>query len=287
MNGLTPIRTVRLLASLIALLGMILLFMERVLSYLLKTAQVAVQMAAERYSNFTGRMALENFSEDRTLYAMVQEAQKMLPSAEAALVVILVVAIALIVVAALALALPNQFAHVLVSLKLLKWETGEEVPSGGANLPQYMNKVSIVVMAVIGAALVVGFVTKSCSESLAVAKIDSASQELAENALVYINAQKAYFAKKKAVGGPKALQLPDSSSSDHFEYTVTASRFFAVAKDAIGDCPAGSKWTVSSGTKGFFTQELTLYRAAPKDTNCVKILPGFKNLGRNMPKSRS
>ena len=80
--------------------------------------------------------------------------------------------------------------------------------------------------------------------------------------------------------GPKSLKMPDSLTTDYFTYRVTGSRFTATLNRDIKDCPAGSRWTVSASTKGFFSVDLVLYRAAPKDTNCTVIAPDFKNLGR-------
>lgn len=286
MNGFTPIRTIRLIATLVALLGMFCLFIERVLASVLQMAQGAVQMALDRYSNFTGRMALENFSEDRKLYTMVQEAQNTLPSADIALTILLVFAIVFIVIAVIGQAFPYQFGHVMVALKLLKWQEGES--SNGEGTPVFKVSKKIYAIIVVSFAIILfSFMgVRSCSESAAVARQESASLELTENALTYINAQKNYFSQKKSIGGPKALQLPDSTTTDNFTFKVTGSRFVAVSKIPFGNCPAGAKWSVNSGTKGFFTQELTLARIAPKDTNCVKLVPDFKNLGRNKPSNK-
>ena len=79
---------------------------------------------------------------------------------------------------------------------------------------------------------------------------------------------------------PKALQLPDSASTDYFDYKITATKFVATSKVQLENCPAGTKWSVFSNTKGLFDKELTLYRKPPQDTACVKLLPEFKNLGR-------
>jgi hypothetical protein len=106
------------------------------------------------------------------------------------------------------------------------------------------------------------------------------SEDLTGQTLYYIQAQKSFFAKTNKVGGPKSLQMPDSLKSDYFTYRVTGGKFTATLNKNVKDCPAGSRWSVSASTKGFFTVELVLYRSAPKDTNCVFISPDFKNLGR-------
>jgi hypothetical protein len=76
------------------------------------------------------------------------------------------------------------------------------------------------------------------------------------------------------------LQLPDTSSSDYFEYKVTGARFTAISRVPIENCPAGTKWSVYSEAKGVFTKELALYRQPPKVPACISITPNYKNIGR-------
>ena len=130
-------------------------------------------------------------------------------------------------------------------------------------------------------AIVIGTViVRSCHEGVLQASVDSALEDLKQNTSAYIDAQKAYFGKNKVIGGPKALQLPDSASTDYFDYKITATKFVATSKVQLENCPAGTKWSVFSNTKGLFDKELTLYRKPPQDTACVKLLLEFKNLGR-------
>lgn len=303
MKAFTPVRTVRVISSVVALLGMFVLLIERVLSTVLVMAKDGVQMGLARYSNFTGRMALQNFPEDKKLHGLLKEVQGLLPTADTALTVLMVLAIVLLVVAVVGLALPRQFGHVLVALKLLKWADGHDsadgVDAAGDSATQdsgstaSSKKIAVKVPSVkllaagvgtILAIIVVFIGVRSCSGVVSSSNVEAAVQELDQQALAYIDAQKNYFAQKKTVGGPKALQLPDSMSTEYFTYKVTGSRFTAVSNVALGDCPAGTKWSVSSTSKGFFTQELSIFRNAPKDTNCVKLSPDFKNLGRNKQK---
>ena len=68
MKSLTPVSTARLVASLIAILGMFFFAAERVLAKVCVMAKDGVQMGLNRYSNsFTGRFAAENFSDDKKL----------------------------------------------------------------------------------------------------------------------------------------------------------------------------------------------------------------------------
>jgi hypothetical protein len=219
---------------------------------------------------------------------MLQDVQGLLPSAESALTVLLFIAIVLLAIAVVGLALPRFFVHILVTLKLLKWETdgteeeGEktsfrEIIENIGEIP--LKKLAIPVAAIV--VLVGGFAgIRSCQESAKLASVDSAVEDLEQHTLDYIKAQKAYFGRTKTVGGPKALQLPDTSSSDYFEYKVTGARFTAISRVPIENCPAGTKWSVYSEAKGVFTKELALYRQPPKVPACISITPNYKNIGR-------
>ena len=287
-NGLTPVRTARLIACVIALVGMVFLFIERALSAILVMAADAVKLGLARYNNFTGRFASQNFAEDKQLLGLLKEVQQILPSAETALTVFMAISILFLVVAILGLTFPKQFVHILVALKLLKWETGEAAPeeSGESlreviakvgNIP--LKKIALPCIVVLGGVIAV-FAVRSCHETVKAASVSDSIEEMQQKAVEYIEAQKAFYAKSKVVGNAAALQIPDSLSTSAFEYKVTGGRFTAVSKVPLENCPAGSKWSVSASTKGFFEKELVLYRSAPKDSACAKITPNFKNLGR-------
>ena len=287
-NGLTPVRTTRLIACVIALVGMVFLFIERALSAILVMAADAVKLGLARYNNFTGRFASQNFAEDKQLLGLLKEVQQILPSAETALTVFMAISILFLVVAILGLTFPKQFVHILVALKLLKWETGEAAPeeSGESlreviakvgNIP--LKKIALPCVVVLGGVIAV-FAVRSCHETVKAASVSDSIAEMQQKAIEYMEAQKAFYAKSKVVGNAAALQIPDSLSTSAFDYKVTGGRFTAVSKVPLENCPAGSKWSVSASTKGFFEKELVLYRSAPKDSACAKITPNFKNLGR-------
>ena len=288
MKGLTPVRTARLIASLFALMGMVFLLLERVLSAVLVMAADGVKLGLARYNNFTGRFASQNFAEDKKLLALLKEVQSIIPSAETALTVLMVVAIVLFVIAVVGLALPKQFVHVLVALKLLKWESDEAVAEEpGESLRDVLARVGNIPLKKIAVpfgvvlAIVIAFVAVStCHEKVKAASVSDSIEEMQQKALQYMDAQKAYFAKNKVVGNANALQMADSLSTGSFEYRISGGRFMATSKVPLENCPAGTKWSVSASTKGFFEKELVLYRSAPKDTSCAKFTPDFKNLGR-------
>lgn len=304
MKSLTPVRTARLIASLIAILGMFAFGVERLLTKVLAMANHAVQMGLNRYSNsFTGRFAASNFSDDKNLLVVLRQAKELLPTADKALLVLFIVSIVLFIVAAFGIAFPKQFCHILVSLKLLKWQDGVVVngvavtgsSDGGTQffkklrnlcgkVVSFVKKVPLKywVFAACSLAfvLILVFGVRGCSVGNVFGNTQDVTDDLTEQTLYYINAQKAYFAKNNAVGGPKALKMPDSLTTEYFTYRMTGSRFTATLNKDVKECPAGSRWMVSASTKGIFSVDLVMFRAAPKDTNCVFISPDFKNLGR-------
>ena len=312
MKSLTAVRTTRLIASLIAILGMFVFAVERGLTKVCIMAKSGVQMGLARYTNsFTGRFAAENFSDDKKLFETLQHVKHLLPTADNILLALFIVSIVLFIVAAFGLAFPKQFCRVLVAMKLLKWQDGilptavsfsgcmpgegmkvskkfknarRKVAAFCKKLIKTLKKVELKYWIFVGCSLlfvlVLVFGVRGCSTGSVFRGTQAVTDDLTEQAMFYINAQKSYFAKNSAVGGPKSLKMPDSLTTDYFTYRVTGSRFTATLNRDIKDCPAGSRWTVSASTKGFFSVDLVLYRAAPKDTNCTVIAPDFKNLGR-------
>ena len=275
---------------------------ERVLTKVCIIAKSGVQMGLARYTNsFTGRFAAENFSDDKKLLVLLRQAKNMLPMADDALLILFIVSIVLFVVAAFGLVFPKQFCRVLVAMRLLKYQDGgllkdvsilgsdgssktgkkfkEFFRNAIAAAKKVQTKYWLFAGGVLVFILVLVFGVRGCSTGV-VFGTQALTDDLTEQASFYISAQKSYFAKNKAVGGPKALQMPDSLSTDYFTYRVTASRFTATLNKDIKDCPAGSRWTVNASTKGFFTVDLILSRVAPKDTNCIFIAPDFKNIGK-------
>jgi hypothetical protein len=304
MKSLTPVRTARLIASLIAVFGMFVFAVERVLTKVCLMAKDGVQMGLNRYSNsFTGRFAAENFSDDKKLLDVLRQAKDLLPTADNALLVLFILSIVLFIIAAFGLAFPKQFCQMLVAMKLLKWQDGvvlqdmklsgtpSEGPRVSDKLKELCGKIAAAAKKVqpkywiffgcsLAFVLVLVFGVRGCSTPSVFGGSQAVSEDLTGQTLYYIQAQKSFFAKTNKVGGPKSLQMPDSLVSDYFTYRVTGGKFTATLNKKVKDCPAGSRWSVSASTKGIFTVELVLYRSAPKDSNCVFISPDFKNLGR-------
>ena len=322
-SAFTPVRTVRLISAFIAVFGMFMFGVERVLTMAYAVANDAVQTSAGVSNTFMVRFATENISAVQKLFNILKQTAEVLPIADKCLLALFILSVIFIVVAAFGLVFPMQFGHVLVALKLLKWQNktyalsdgtaagdsenaaenaSESESSNSVNVSEklkefggkvaatakkcfdVLKKVQVKYWIFIGCALafvlVLVFGVRGCSNVGIFGNTQSVTDDLTQQTLFYINAQKSFFAKNKAVGGPKSLQLPDSLTTDYFTYRVSGGRFAATLNKKVKECPAGSKWSVSAGTKGFFTVDLVLYRQAPKDSNCTFIAPDFKNIGR-------
>lgn len=286
--GLRPVGVGRTIAAVFAIMGMLMLFIQRVLAAVLVMANEAVALGLARYNNFTGRFASQNFAEDKKLLGLLKEVKDILPAAETALVVLLVLSIVLLAIALLGLALPKPFVHVLVALKILKWESGSLDGEGTQltprqvleNLGNVPLKKLVFPVGVICFIILMGIGVSTCHQVVVANSVEGHLEDMQQKALLYIEAQKAYFAKNKTVGSGAALQMTDSLSTEAFDIQVTATRFSAVSKIPLENCPVGSRWQVAASTKGVFSVELSLYRGTPKDSNCVKLTPEFKRLGK-------
>ena len=188
-RGLTSVRTVRVLSTLVALMGMVFLLMQRVLSAVLQMATDGLNLGLARYNTFTGRMALQNFPEDRQLFKLLKDVQSILPSAEMALTVFMVVAIVLLAVALVGLALPRPYVHVLVALKILKWKTGDADEVEDASLRDILEKIGDVPLkklaipfGIVIVIVVVSLVVYNCHDKIKAASVDGAIDELQQQA---------------------------------------------------------------------------------------------------------
>lgn len=281
--GLTAVRTGRLVAAFNGVLGMLFLMLNRVLGAVLEMASNAVSMGLARYNNFTGRFAADNFEEDKQLLKLLKEANELLPLGDTALSILMVLSIVFIAIAVIGLVMPKNFVHILVALRLLKWSKGGESRGSRKSaqpLSPMQRKIALGSVGGIVLLLVACFGISSCIEKAETVTKQNYVKEMQDHALTYINAQKEFYGRNQKVGGPKSLQLPDSMETEGFVYKVTGSRFIAESKVQIDSCAAGTKWQISSAIKGFFTQELQLYRQTPKDPKCATLTPDFKNLGR-------
>ncbi len=284
MNGFTPVRTVRTLFAVVALFGMFILFMERALGVVLVMARQMLDLAFARYGNFTGKFAAKNFAEDKKLLSMLQEMKDLLPMADTAMTILLVISVVLLVVALVGLALPRQMGHVLVAIKLLKWVPGGdgETESGKpfAFSRESLKKMGIVAGVILAIMLLV-FGIRGCMLVASAHTQEAALQELDKQVNMYMATQRAYFNNNKAIGGAKQLGLDTLVNGKYYTFTVGRGHIAAESKVDLDKCPAGSRWSVSAATGGFISKELKFYRIPPKNLDCQKFTPNFKRVGQD------
>ncbi|GEM_PF-892194 len=273
-------RVVRTFGVLFGILAGALFAVYRVLSVVGGMANELVGKAIARYSSFTGKMALENFPEDKALYAKVKGLQAtVLPALDVAQPIIITLAIILVVVALLCLILPRQIAQVLVAIKIWKGAVSVQPESvecacEKVSKPKFeFSFVHKMIAAVV--ALIVILVLLGISFANRGIPLESVSEELASNSENFVTELKATFQKTKGVG-----ITPEFEDSEIFDYAPKKGGFTATLKQDVDGCPAGSVWKISSEVKGLFSKSLSIYRKAPADTACAKILPNFKNIGK-------
>lgn len=270
-------RVVRSFGILFAVLAAALFAASKIVSTYAPMATGLVAKALARYSSTTGKLALENFAEDKALYAEVLKLKEtLLPLLSFADSLLPKLAVACVVLAVICLVVPRQLAQILVAFKLWKGRTVEEVftksaessPAPVKKLPTKIIVIAAVIVLALAAALT--FLKSSGGISR-----EEAAAELEQNSTEYVKAIKAGFNKAKKIVPPAA---PDSGI---FTYSVSkAGNYTAVLNSEVAGCPAGSAWKIQPKTEGFFTQTLKIARIAPKDTNCVKIFPEFKSVGK-------
>lgn len=295
MKGLSPVRTARVIAGIFAVFGGILLAISAVLLKflgLLPMAQGMIRNGLALYNNFSGRLAVSNIAGHKELLDQLKNIKQLLPdeafvgTAHGALVVLLVVSLILLVIAVVGLIKPTLMISLMLKVKLLKTidENGSgEEDKGFAELIEQLGNVQLKTLAIPGAivagifVLILGIygVTK-----LVATPPEKLVLDLEQKSVEYISFQKAFFGKNKKVGSAKDLELPEQTVSDVFEYNIKGNQFIATNRVDLNGCAAGNVWTISSKADGLFTKELKLYRKAPQDTNCVKLLPDFRNVGR-------
>ena len=282
-KGFTPLRTVRLVSAVVAVAGMFCLLVQRILSIAMTMAQEILDLAFARYGNFTGRFAAQNFAEDKKLLSMLNELKGLIPTVETALTLLLVLSIMLFAVALVGLALPRQTGHVLVALKLLKWQPTEgEGDSEGDQLtlsPASLKKLGIAA-GVIAAIALTAFGIRGCMLVYGAQAQEAALHELNTKVQGYMSTQRAFFSKSKAVGSAKQLGLDSLDEGKYYTFKVGNNYIDAESKVALENCPSGSHWRVNASAKGFLSKELKFFSLLPKNRDCQKFNPNLKNSGR-------
>ncbi len=291
--GLTPARTGRFISACFTILGTVFLTISIVVNHLLTgllpLAQGMVKDGLALYDSFTGRLAVSNISGHKELLEQLKVAKGMMPSegllsfAHVCVPLLITLAVILLGLAIFGFVKPVLLCSCLTRIKLLKWGGEASVPGTPSAFLLKLKSVPLKVYAIAGGVfagivLVAVVIAVACgpSKKIPAKKI----MDLEKRATDYVVAQKTYFNRSKTVGDASALGLDSPMQSDFFDYNVSSSKFTAELRKEVGGCPAGSRWTISAKAEGFFTKELKLYRKAPADTNCVKLVPDFKNVGR-------
>lgn len=267
-------RIVRSFGIFFGLLSAILLTAFFVVRSLADVAHELVEKALARYSNFTGKIALQNFAEDKTLYIQVKDLQEtVLPFLDFLLPVILVLAILLAVLCVFCVVLPLHCAKFFVKLKIWKELPFNCYPQEiltEKNMEIPWKKVGII-SGIIVFLILFCLLVRACNAP----KVDLVKKDLSEVSLLYINTVKENFSKTKKIVTPKSFP-----ESEYFNFANEKGRFVAVLKVPVDGCKASSTWKIVPEVKGLFEKKLNLYRTNPKDSACINILPNFKNVGK-------
>ena len=291
--GLSTVRTARLISVCLAILGTVLLtitlVVRKVLADVLPLAQNLLKDATALYDSFTGRLAVNNIPGHKELLEQLTVVKNFMPGdglvsfAGVCIPLLIFLSVMLLGIAVFGIVKPRLFASCLVQINLLKWTGGsgtcEESPVLFLRLAGMdRRKIAMAGGILAGVAVLVLIIVGVWGPS----KVNPAEKvmDLEKYAVNYVMAQKAYFSRNKAVGDAIGIGVDGAVRTDFFDYSVSESQFSAELREELAGCPAGSRWTISAKVEGFFSKELKLYRKAPADTNCVKLLPDFKNVGR-------
>jgi len=290
-KGFNEFRVVRVIGTLVFTIGAVVLFFAKILDFIVVFADKAVQLAVVRYSNFTGKLALQSFKEDQELWNIINSVnQNVLPIAEVLMPLLFFLAIFIMLIGVCIVSFPRYFADLFTTLKVLKrGKSCLEDESAFENaVPETLFKVilkwliSLFVLIVLFLSM---FLVYRCSTDESSDNLKKEA-EIMEQASIFIEKQKDYFNKNNTVGTLKQLNL-ELKDSEYFIYTISkgGSRWTVKNKEDWGKCPAGNEWKISVTTTGFFEQKISIYRMLPKNTHCADWTPNFKDVGKSLPKS--
>ncbi|NLO24448.1 MAG: hypothetical protein GX116_09000 [Fibrobacter sp.] len=120
-GAFTETRVVRVIGSLVFLIGVIVSFFVKIFEKALVFADSTVLLATQRYTSFTGKIALKTFKEDQELWKLLNQiSQDLLPIAKTLVPIGLTAAILIMCLGVLIMAFPRYFGHLLVIFKVLK-----------------------------------------------------------------------------------------------------------------------------------------------------------------------
>ncbi len=271
--GLSRSRTVRVLGISFLFVAAVFIVLGYVLDYAHGYASHVVQLALARYSNFTGQIALNSFSEDQQLMAVVQSVKKeLLPLIAAAKPWTFAFGIFMAVLGAICEIIPKPVATGLLKFHILKTVDGNlgEMPEA---FRKRLRIVLIVVCAVVAVVLTVGLILHfTDSNRDTPAKV----QELESEASRYYSLQKAYFQKHQAIGTWAQIGYA-APASKNFVFEKQGKYSWRAKNIALWEeCPEASVWKLTFEVTGFFSKELKAYASRPNLEACESLTPDFR-----------
>lgn len=289
-KGFNEYRVMRLVGALIFAIGAIIIFFAKVLDLIVTFADSVVVLAISRYSNFTGRLAIQNFKEDKELWVLLESLSKeMLPMANVLIPILFFIAVFIMLLGVSVIAFPRYASDLFVSLKVLKKGCSlksedtafESMVSESVFkvLFKWLISIFVLLLIFISTFLIFRCATDDSSKHL------KKNEELMSNASSFIESQNTYFIKNQSIASEKKLEYKASESKD-FIYSVSAggANWIAKNKRDWDKCPANSEWKISVEVTGFFEKKLQVYRRVPKNLHCADMTPDFKNVGRDNSK---
>lgn len=289
-KGFNEYSVMRLVGILIFIIGSITMFFAKILDLIVTFADSTVVLAVSRYSNFTGRIAIQNFKEDKELWTILEMLSKeMLPMASVMIPILFFGAVFVMLLGVSVLAFPRYASDLFVSLKILKKgyalksedSAFESMVSESVfkTLFKWLISVFVLLLIFISTFLVFRCATDDSSKHL------KKQDELMGNASSFIENQRAYFVKNQTIASSKQLEYQANESKD-FTYSVSVGGANWVAKNKKDwdKCPANSEWKIGVEVTGFFEKKLSVYRRAPQNLHCAEMTPDFKDVGRTTSK---
>ncbi|WP_308604398.1 hypothetical protein [uncultured Fibrobacter sp.] len=270
-KGFSKIRTVRLLGIVALALAILFGVLFLALSYVDDFASQVVNLAMARYSNFTGKFALNNFEEDKRLMAILLSVKdELLPLVEC-LKPIAFVSASLFGVAALVFWIfPSWIAERLLRFRILR-VAGEG--SGNSISPFSLSKKTLVALATLVTVVLLSFFV--LQRDPAKENLEKAA-ELERETARFVQLQRQFYQKNKKLGTWAQIGYEPAKSDDFLFEKRGKFAWQAKNRKSWEECPDSSVWKASFEMTGFFTKELKIYISAPKAANCAHLTPDFR-----------
>jgi len=272
-EGLSKVRTVRVLGISFFVLAVVFIALGFVLDYVHGYASHIVELALARYSNFTGKIALSSFSEDQQLMTVVQSVKRdLLPLIASVKPWTFAVGILMALLGGAFEILPKWTATVLLKLHILKLSSGElrEVPEA---FRKRIKILTVSLAGVVALACLIGLILHLTDPNR---DLPQKVQELEQEASRYYTLQKAYFQKRQTIGNWKEIGY-EAPTSENFVFEKQG-KYSWRAKNlkALEKCPEASVWKVTFEVTGIFSKELKAYASRPSLEACESLTPEFR-----------